>query len=313
MATNSQLGDALLFVDTNVLLDFYRIRKSDVSIKYLQQLEECKDRLILGSQVEMEFKKNRQRVIVEALNSYSLPDWGKLSPPALVADIKACKMIEKKKGDLINQHKKVSEKVRSILCDPTHHDPLYKILQRLFKNHSPYNLARTKKERFNIRNLARKRFVLGYPPRKQNDTSIGDSINWEWIVHCSKESGKHVIIVTRDTDYGVTYKDTPYINDWLRQEFSERVSKKRQLILTDKLSVALKKVHKSVTKEMEEAENTLLRHATDREIQVEDEFIPCRHDDIFENLTLQSDTILQPPSARSGLAVARHPNAREVN
>lgn len=76
MATNSQLGDALLFVDTNVLLDFYRIRKSDVSIKYLQQLEECKDRLIIGSQVEMEFKKNRQRVIVEALNSYSLPDWG---------------------------------------------------------------------------------------------------------------------------------------------------------------------------------------------------------------------------------------------
>ncbi len=27
--------DTLLFVDTNVLLDFYRIRKTDISTKYL--------------------------------------------------------------------------------------------------------------------------------------------------------------------------------------------------------------------------------------------------------------------------------------
>ena len=51
--------DALLFVDTNVLLDFYRIRNIDISTKYLEQLEACKERLILGSQIEMEYKKNR--------------------------------------------------------------------------------------------------------------------------------------------------------------------------------------------------------------------------------------------------------------
>ncbi|WP_081026031.1 PIN domain-containing protein [Ralstonia solanacearum] len=288
MATNSHL-DALLFVDTNVLLDFYRIRKSDVSTRYLQQLEECRDRLILGSQIEMEFKKNRQRVIVEALGSFALPDWGKLSPPALVADTKACKMIEKKKIDLIGQHKNVSEKVRSILGDPTRHDPVYKTLQRLFKHNSPYNLARTKKERFEIRNLARKRFVLGYPPRKQSDTSIGDSINLEWIVQCSKKSGKNVVIITRDTDYGVAYKDKLYLNDWLRQEFSERVSKKRQIILTDKLSVALKTVHKSVTREMEEEENTLLRHAIGRETQEEGNFLLCKRDRNFDELVLFRD------------------------
>ena len=68
MATRQQSAlDTLLFVDTNVLLDFYRIKKSDVSTRYLEQLEACRDRLILGSQVEMEYKKNRQRVIVEAL------------------------------------------------------------------------------------------------------------------------------------------------------------------------------------------------------------------------------------------------------
>lgn len=255
---NGVVLDTLLFVDTNVLLDFYRIRKSDVSTKYLEQLEACRDRLIVGSQVEMEYKKNRQRVILEAQSSFGAPDWAKLTAPALVSDLQAVKMIEKKKKELLAQKNKVTEKIKNILSDPTNHDPVYQCLQRLFKHQSPYNLVRPMKERFTIRSLARKRFILGYPPRKQGDTSIGDSINWEWIVYCSQQSGKHVVIVTRDTDYGVTYDNKSYINDYLRQEFSERVSKKRKLILTDKLSTGLKIVHAAVTKEMEEEEERIL-------------------------------------------------------
>lgn len=257
MATK-QVLDTLLFVDTNVLLDFYRIRKSDISTKYLEQLEACKDRLIIGSQVEMEYKKNRQGVIVETLRNFAAPDWAKLAAPALVADLQAAKMIEKKKKELTVQQKKVDKKIQSVLSDPTHHDPVYRTLQRLFKHESPYNLTREKKERIAIRNLAKKRFVLGYPPRKAADTSIGDAINWEWIVKCSCDSGKHIVIVTRDTDYGPIYEGQSYLNDWLRQEFSERVSHKRKIILTDRLSTGLKIVHAAVTKEMEEAEESLL-------------------------------------------------------
>ncbi len=250
--------DTLLFVDTNVLLDFYRIRKTDISTKYLEQLEACKDRLIIGSQIEMEYKRNRQRVIVESLNNFISPDWGKLAAPALVADFQAMRMIEKKKKELITQQKKVNEKIQFVLSDPTHHDPVYQTLQRLFKHASPFNLSRDKKERFTIRNLARKRFILGYPPRKQGDTSIGDAINWEWIVRCSTDSGKHIVIVTRDTDYGAIHDGKSYLNDWLKQEFAERVSKKRKIILTDKLSAGLKIVHAIVTKEMEEEEEKFL-------------------------------------------------------
>jgi len=250
--------DALLFVDTNVLLDFYRIRKSDVSLKYIEQLEACRDRLILGSQVEMEYKKNRQRVIVESLNNFGTPDWAKLTAPALVADLQAMKMVERKKAEISAQKNKVTEKIQKILSDPIHHDPVYQSLQRLFKHASACNLSRDNKERFAVRRLARKRFILGYPPRKQGDTSIGDAVNWEWIVECSRKTGKHVVIVTRDTDYGAIYGGKSYLNDWLKQEFSERVSKKRKVILTEKLSQGLKLVHAAVTKEMETEENLLL-------------------------------------------------------
>ncbi len=250
--------DTLLFVDTNVLLDFYRIRKTDISLKYLEQLEACQDRLILGSQVEMEYKKNRQRAIVESLTNFATPDWSKLTGPALVADLQAMKMIEKKKKEIGTQKNKVNEKIQNILSDPIRHDPVYQCLQRIFKHDSDFNLSRTKKERFAIRNLARRRFILGYPPRKQGDTSIGDAVNWEWIVKCSIDSGKHIVIVTRDTDYGAIYDGKSYLNDWLKQEFSERVSKKRKIILTDKLSHGLKIVHAAVTKEMEAEEERLL-------------------------------------------------------
>jgi hypothetical protein len=272
MATKRQSAlDALLFVDTNVLLDFYRIRKSDVSTKYLQQLEACRDRLILGSQVEMEYKKNRQRVIVEALSSFSGPDWSRLTPPALVSELQATKMLEKHRKELVSQQKKLNATITKILGDPSRCDSVYQTLQRLFKCNSPYNLTRDKKERIQIRALAKKRFSLGYPPRKSADTSIGDAVNWEWIVSCSIASGKHVVIVTRDTDYGVMHEGASYLNDWLKQEFSERVSKKRKILLTDKLSVGLRQVHAAVTRAMEQEEERLLqaiRPATAEEFEV---------------------------------------------
>lgn len=256
--------DALLFVDTNVLLDFYRIRNSDVSMEYLKQLEKHRDRLIVGSQVEMEYKKNRQKAIVESLNTFKTPDWGKLSVPALVSDLQAAKMIVTKRKEITAQHERVSAKIKKILEDPIHHDPVYQALQRIFKSESQYNLHREADYRFAIRNLARKRFIMGYPPRKQNDTSIGDAINWEWIVKCSKDSGKHIVVVTRDTDYGAIYDKKSYLNDWLRQEFSERVSKRRKVILTDRLSEGLKYLKAPVTEAMESEETDVIEYKAEQ-------------------------------------------------
>ncbi|ELA7834310.1 MULTISPECIES: PIN domain-containing protein [Vibrio] len=250
--------DALLFVDTNILLDFYRIRNTDISMKYLEQIEACKDRLIMGSQVEMEYKKNRQVVIVESLNQFSKPDWGKLSTPALLADSQPSQMIAKQKKEIETQQKRINEKIVKILSNPSQNDPVYQSLQRVFKHNSPYNLNREAKNRFTIRNLAKKRFALGYPPRKKNDTSIGDGVNWEWVVQCAIDSGKDIVIVSRDGDFGATYRNQTFLNDWLAQEFKQRVSQKRKILLTNKLSEGLKIVHAAVTKEMEEAEKELL-------------------------------------------------------
>ena len=251
--------DALLFIDTNILLDFYRERKSDVSMKFLEQMEEYKDRLILGSQVEMEYKKNRQIVILESLGKFGTPDWGKLTTPALVSETQAAEMIKKSQKEITKQQNLISDKIQNILEKPGTHDEVYKVLQRIFKHPSSYNLNRESKLRFGIRRLARKRFNLGYPPKKKKDNSIGDAVNWEWIIQCAIDSGKDIVIVSRDGDYGASYKDKWYINDWLLQEFKQRVSQKRKILLTGKLSEALKIVHAKVTAEMEAAEEGIIK------------------------------------------------------
>lgn len=251
--------DAIIFIDTNIFLDFYRIRNSDVSMKYLEEIEKHKDIIITSSQIEMEFKKNRQVVIIDAVSEFRKIKNINLTIPQILQDTKNAAALKSSKKTIEDQHKKLEEKIENIFTDPNKNDPVYKTLNKLFLNSSVLNLNRENKNRFTIRNLAKKRFILGYPPRKSDDITIGDAINWEWIIACAQETKKHVIIVTRDSDYGFKYGTEPHLNDWLRQEYKQRVGARKQIILTDKLTTAFKLVKIPVTLEMIQEENSIIR------------------------------------------------------
>lgn len=250
--------DALIFIDTNIYLDFYRIRKSNVSMKYLDEIVAHKEIIITSSQVEMEFKKNRQSVILESIGELKKLSSINLSFPAIIANAQASKMLKKHKGNIEKQKKKLKERVEKILKNPSGNDPVYKSLQKVWKFKSDYNLNRDNKQRFANRKLAAKRFFLGYPPRKKGDNSIGDAINWEWIVKCAEKSGKAIIVVSRDTDFGTHYDNESFLDDWLQKEFKERISRKRKIVFTDKLSTAFKLVEIPVTEEMVKEEKIVI-------------------------------------------------------
>jgi hypothetical protein len=256
--------DAIIFIDTNIFLDFYRISSSDVSMKYLEQIEQHKDIIIISSQVEMEFKKNRQKVILEGLAEFRKVTDIRLSIPPIVQDTKSVDMLKTSKKSLEDQHKKLVDKISNIFIDPAKHDPVYKTFNTIFQNKSDINLNRDNERRVIIRELAQKRFNLGYPPRKKEDNSFGDAINWEWIIECAINTKKHIIIVTRDADYGAKYNKQPYLNDWLRQEFNQRVGARRKIFLTDRLSEAFKLVKIPVTDDMVKEEMELIRTATSK-------------------------------------------------
>jgi len=247
-----------VFIDTNILLDFYRARGSE-SLAILEHLEGKYDRVITGSQVEMEFKKHRQAEIIAAYNAIKTPGFSELrSLPSFLSDSKQKSGIKTSETQVKAMVTRLQQRTQRLLLNPSRHDPVYKQTQRLFRSDSPYNLTRDKKIRHRIRGRAVKRWRLGYPPRKKSDTSIGDAVNWEWIVHCAIESKTHIVVVSRDADFGAIFGKEPVINDWLAEEFHDRVSKTRKIVLTNRLTEAFDRAGISVTTEEKKEEEEFL-------------------------------------------------------
>lgn len=254
-----ELEDPLIFIDTNILLDFYRSR-GDKGLALLKKVDKLHNRIITSYQVEMEFKKNRQKVILEGIGLLKEPDDTKsVTGPAFLHDGKALEMINRRLSDARTRIKSLKERVRGILDDPYAKDPVFQITQRLFTNDSTLNLKRDDERRSDMKERAWNRFRLGYPPRKKEDTSAGDGFNWEWILEIAKTENRDILIVSRDSDFGITYSDKSYINDWLRHEFKDRVSKKRKIALVNRLTIALKGIAIEVTSEEEIEEDFQVR------------------------------------------------------
>src|SRR5205823_4793797 len=105
---------------------------------------------------------------------------------------------------------------------------------------------------------ALQRFQRGFPPRKKEDTSIGDAVNWEWVVECADSNGSDVLLVSRDGDFGLRLDGKHYLNDGLEQEFKERVSQKRKAEFTTSLAQALRRLAVPVTNAEEEEEKKII-------------------------------------------------------
>jgi len=246
----------LLFVDTNIWLDFYRSR-TDAGLALLHHLEALQDKLIVTYQLEMEFKKHRQEAILETVNLLKPPT--QVSRPALFSDAKAVNALHKNIKAAEKRVATLKARLKQVLLTPSSHDPVYQVCQRIFHKTDDLLLTRTMmREKAVVKRKAMRRFLLGCPPRKRNDTSMGDAVNWEWVVHCAHAKKADVVVVSRDTDYGITYDGKSYINDHLAQEFKDRTSRKRKIVLYDRLSQALKEFTVAVTPEEESEEKAMM-------------------------------------------------------
>jgi hypothetical protein len=245
----------LLFVDTNIWLDFYRPRQSDVALELLDRLESISGKIIVTHILEMEYKNNRQSAILEGMNQLKMPQM----PPTLgiFSEAQASKMIGKNRHEIDKRLKKLRGRLERALTDPQHHDPVYQTCQRIFGRDDRkliFSIDSDRRLKRIIREKAMRRFVLGCPPRKADDTSIGDAINWEWMVRCAEQHQAELVILTRDSDYGPQFGNEILLNDHLKQEFKERVSKKRDVLVYKSASQALKHFHVAVPKNVERKE-----------------------------------------------------------
>lgn len=258
MAIKKQPVKTYAFIDTNIFLDFYR-SQNETSLSLLRKLEGVKDRVICTYQVEMEFLKNRQKAITDNLSISSLNIDTRL--PAVMDDSQLSTSLKKEKKALDKRKKDLQKKITNIIKNPSKYDPIYNSLETIFTSENEHVLTRDMHIRHKIKRLAWRRFMLGYPPRKGNDTSIGDALNWEWFIYCCTELKGKFIIVSRDSDYGIHYNNEAFLNDALKSEFRDRVGQK-SITYTTKLSEALKLLEVSVTPQEESEEEEILSNST---------------------------------------------------
>jgi hypothetical protein len=225
-------------------------------LQLLNHAEAVADRIVVNFQLEAEFKKNRQAAILDGMQELKSPQ--EVSRLGIFSDAKATRVMQRSMKEVEKRAKTLKSRLGRALANPAVHDPVYKVCQRIFHKEDDLNLTRGNVLRHTIRRKALRRFFQGYPPRKKNDTSIGDAFNWEWMVHCATQRKAGLVIVTRDFDYGLALEGKSYINDHLRQEFSERVSRKRKLLLYSRLSDALKLFQVAVSPQEEEVETELV-------------------------------------------------------
>lgn len=205
--------------------------------------------------------KNRQSVILNAVRSLDFSVTSSI--PAVLSDKQLSPSIVKMAKDAKKKKKRIEARVEKILRYPKSEDKVYKVLADIFSSKSDHVLTRDMDIKEKIKKLALKRFMLGYPPRKSGDTSIGDAINWEWIIHCAQQHPGRIVIVTRDGDYGHEFKGKYYLNSQLLQEFRERVGNK-PITYTQKLSEALQHLQVKVTQSEIKAEAIAMESWTHR-------------------------------------------------
>jgi hypothetical protein len=211
----------VVFIDTCVLLDFYRSRGSRNTLSILDHVDGNHHRIITTSQVEIDMT-NRPR------GSSSLATSARPASrpvPTFLASRSRCRCWERRSR--VQPDRKVRDRTGRLIADPGRQINLQAPSQTLLRWSATYTRI---KERRRIRARARTRYSLGYPPRKAGDTSMGDAINWEWVVHCAQVlTSANVVIVSRDSDYGHEHGGKAHINDWLREEFKDRVSRQRDI------------------------------------------------------------------------------------
>lgn len=149
--------DSLLFIDTNILLDFYRAQR-DAGLSLLKRINQHHDRIITSYQVEMEFKKNRQGVILKSLETLKPPEFT-ISPPAFIAEAGNVKVMKDRIQDVRKRTDRLKRRIEKALSDPQYYDPVYQVAQRLFTHSSSWILKQSTSEDEEVRKLAWQRFV----------------------------------------------------------------------------------------------------------------------------------------------------------
>ncbi len=212
-----------LFIDTNIYLTFYHFSSDELEElrKLLVAIKNHKIVLYVPEQTTLEFKRNREVKIVDALKTLGEQKLPK-SFPQICKDYKEYSELR----DAIEKYEQSKSKLMQNLLYDIKNKNLGadKLISDLFDE------AKIIETTEDILLDAKRRFDLGNPPGKNK--SYGDAVNWESLI-ASVPNKKDFYLITEDKDY-ISQIDTDGLSEFLSEEWKEK--KKSEIFFYKSLS-----------------------------------------------------------------------------
>lgn len=184
-------GGMNLFIDTCVLLDFYRFPKDD--LKILQRIVASSKtkyiRLYISDYLEDEFYRNREGVIKKSIDEFCAYKTSRSIPFIFQSLDKYTDLIK-----LLRELDKIQSSLRRAVVEAAHNYKLYAdiVITDLFNSaHKEQVTERIKRKGIN-------RLHHSQPPGKNG--KCGDAVHWEWLLS-SVPDKENLVIVSYDRDF----------------------------------------------------------------------------------------------------------------
>jgi predicted nucleic acid-binding protein len=203
-----------VFIDTNVLLDFFRMSSGDLEeLDKLAQLARSGNiKLLVSDAVQDEFSRNRENVIAESLTQFKKSKF-ELHRPNIIRPHNESVELEQMNSRIRELTKTIVDRVtaEAVACETT----ADMVVKKLFAATDTHTVDPK------ILDAAVRRNTLRKPPGKKD--SCGDAIHWEWLLaHVSDNEDLHVI--SRDGDFESQLSKgvlDPYLaSEWARRKSS---------------------------------------------------------------------------------------------
>lgn len=225
MALDQQM---YVFIDANVLLNFYRRSKSD--LEELRNIVGLSNkghiRLLISAYVMDEFYRSREKEIARSIKDFAANQTKWVIPPMFAGYPEHTQIVK-----LNKELAKISKTILAAVSSDTKKSALTadKIVDDLF------NLSKDHIVSEEILRLAESRSFHGKPPGKRE--SCGDAVHWEWLLSITP-AGKDLHLITLDGHFASElHRDL--LSSYLAEEW--RKKKRSKCTLYVGLSPFLKK------------------------------------------------------------------------
>ena len=182
-----------IFIDTNILLELFKLSGPDLDElkKVLKLSEKQKIEILISSQIEDEFWRNRESVIADAIRN--LKETKIISKlPNIVRGYETYKTLKNTIDNFNKLAKQLEDEVQADISE--NKLKADELIKTLFTKNKPHDINAE------LISIAQHRMNVGNPPGKKG--SLGDAINWEWLLSQKVDFwGNELIIISADGDF----------------------------------------------------------------------------------------------------------------